>query len=121
MWPLIPRIVSVPLPKVNTLNELSFKQRSEYLLDMSLVGEAIETVCKPHKVNYSIYGNTDTYLHAHIFPRYTWEPEERLKMPVWQYPKEMWTDKKFHYNDEKHGEMREKITRKIIELIKQAY
>ncbi|MDQ0970410.1 hypothetical protein QFZ31_000288 [Neobacillus niacini] len=42
-------------------------------------------------------------------------------MPVWQYPKELWLDKKFHYEKEKHGEMREKITSKIIELMKQAY
>lgn len=77
--------VLLPSVKVNSLNELDFKQRSEYLLDMSLIGDAIQAVCNPRRVNYSIYGNTDVYLHAHIFPRYDWEPEERIPKPVWLY------------------------------------
>jgi diadenosine tetraphosphate (Ap4A) HIT family hydrolase len=40
---------------------------------MSLIGEAILKVCSPSRVNYSIYGNTNAYLHAHLFPRYNWE------------------------------------------------
>lgn len=113
--------VLTALPKANILTELTFKQRSEYLLDMSIIGEAIEYLCKPLRVNYSIYGNSDSYLHAHIFPRYEWEPEARRKMPVWQYPKEMWSDPEHQFNDEQHGEMREKITRKILEIMKDAY
>lgn len=37
--------VLLPLEKVNTLNDLDFKQRGEYLLDMSLIGDAIQEVC----------------------------------------------------------------------------
>ncbi len=108
-------------PKVSALTDLAFKQRSEYLLDMSIVGEAVENVCTPIRVNFSIYGNSDTYLHTHIFPRYEWEPQERRKMPVWQYPKEMWINQEYLYSDKRHKEMRDTITRRIIELMKQAY
>lgn len=89
--------------KVSTLNNLDYKQRSEYLLDMSLIGDAIQEVCNPRRINYSIYGNTDAFLHAHIFPRYDWEAEERNQMPVWQYSSEMWSDTQYHYSEEKHG------------------
>jgi len=107
----------LPSVKVNSLNDLDFKQRSEYLLDMSLIGNYIQKICKPRRINYSIYGNTDAFLHAHIFPRYEWELEERKYMPVWQYPAEMWRDSKYHYTDEKHLEIKEKFR----ELTKQAY
>jgi len=32
----------LPSVKVNSLNDLDFKQRSEYLLDMSLIGNYIQ-------------------------------------------------------------------------------
>lgn len=53
--------VLLPLEQVNTLNDLDFKQRGEYLLDMSLIGDAIQEVCSPRRINYSIYGNTDAF------------------------------------------------------------
>ncbi|MGE6632066.1 HIT family protein [Bacillus sp. NPDC077027] len=71
--------------KVNDLNELTLEQRSQYLLDMSIIGDAVTEVCQPSRMNYSIYGNSDAYLHAHIFPRYEWEPEDKRPYPVWQY------------------------------------
>ncbi|MFE6709106.1 HIT family protein [Bacillus thuringiensis] len=111
----------LPFDKVDTLNDLNFKQRSEYLLDMSLIGDAIQAICNPKRINYSIYGNSDAFLHAHIFPRYEWEQEERRKMPIWQYPKEMWIDQQFQFDNKKHGEIKESIAQKIIELIQQAY
>ncbi|WP_343999662.1 hypothetical protein [Microbacterium paludicola] len=39
-----------------------------------------------------ILGNTDAFLHAHIWPRYDWEPLEIVGHPVWLYPRERWTD-----------------------------
>ncbi len=35
---------------------------------MSLLGDAVQAVVKPRRMNYSIYGNTDAFLHAHVFP-----------------------------------------------------
>ena len=53
---------------------------------MSLLGEAIMTACNGldpslRRLNYEILGNTDRYLHAHVFPRYEWEDEELLTAP----------------------------------------
>jgi diadenosine tetraphosphate (Ap4A) HIT family hydrolase len=86
---------------------------------MSLIGEALEQVCGPNgliRVNYEILGNTDTFLHAHIFPRYAWEEPEHLRKPVFLYPPDRWTDERFQYDDEVHGELREQIRLALVFL-----
>ncbi|WP_034756632.1 HIT family protein [Rossellomorea vietnamensis] len=113
--------VLLPFKEYSSLEELDFKQRSEFLLDMSLIGEAIIKVCNARRVNYSIYGNTDAYLHAHVFPRYNWEPNERLPNPVWQYPVEKWSNSEYQYSDYEHREMRAKLTNTIHLLMEKAY
>jgi hypothetical protein len=35
-----------------------------------------------------ILGNTDAYLHAHLFARYDWEPAPHVGRPVWLYKPE---------------------------------
>jgi diadenosine tetraphosphate (Ap4A) HIT family hydrolase len=72
-------------PQVKDLTTLPAAKRVEFLTDMHILGEAIETVTKPVRMNYSILGNTDQYLHAHVYPRYAWESPERLKQPAWLY------------------------------------
>ena len=113
--------VLLPFRELSSLEELNFMQRSEYLLDMSLIGEAIVKVCNPRRVNYSIYGNTDAYLHAHVFPRYNWEPEERIPYPVWQYSSDKWCNSEYQYSDMEHRELKEKLSNKIYELMEKAY
>ncbi len=113
--------VLLPLKMYDSLEDLDFKQRSDYLLDMSLIGEAILKVCEPRRVNYSIYGNTDAYLHAHVFPRYNWEPKERIPYPVWQYSSEKWRNPEDKYSHETHGELKKKLNKEIDELMKKAY
>jgi len=34
-------------------------------------------------MNYEILGNVEPALHAHIIPRYSWEPPEQRRQPVW--------------------------------------
>jgi len=41
-------------PRVNDLTDLDIKSRSEFLVDMSILGEAIKEVCKPIRINYSL-------------------------------------------------------------------
>ncbi|NRD79913.1 hypothetical protein HPT25_21495 [Bacillus sp. BRMEA1] len=113
--------VLLPYVQVGTLNDLDFKQRSEYLLDMSLIGDVIQEVCNPRKINYSIYGNTDAFLHAHIFPRYEWESEERKLKPVWLYSPNHWTDSKYQYTVEKHLDLKEKLAENLFQIMKDAY
>ncbi|WP_035795093.1 HIT family protein [Clostridium akagii] len=108
-------------PKVNSLNDLKVANREDFLIDMSLIGDAITAVCNPLRVNYDILGNTDAFLHAHIFPRYEWEDEERIKYPVWLYPKENWSIGKYQFSDEKHGELKIQLIMKLQELMKKNY
>jgi diadenosine tetraphosphate (Ap4A) HIT family hydrolase len=110
--------VLLAYPQVKCLNDLTVTQRSDFLLDMSILGDAIIKVCNPLKVNYSILGNTDDFLHVHIFPRYNWEEETRRKYPVWLYPKENWTDEKYRYSSDTNGLIRDQLTEAINQLMK---
>lgn len=112
--------VLLAYPKVPSLEALSLKERTQFLQDMSLLGEAIQFAANPRRVNYSIYGNSDAFLHAHVFPRYEWESEERKPYPVWQYPSEMWQLPALHYSDQRDGALRELIKKKLEALMKEA-
>jgi diadenosine tetraphosphate (Ap4A) HIT family hydrolase len=110
-------------PQVERLSNLPLPERGRFLLDMSLLGEAIERACRPdglHRLNYEILGNTDAYLHAHVFPRYRWEPPERLGGPVWHYPRDRWTDARYGYNDATHGALRAHIGEELRIVLQQA-
>ena len=73
----------LPDPVVGDLNDLSTQQRLQYLSDMSVVGDALLEVTEAYRINYSILGNADPALHAHIHPRYLSEPEEKRRVPVY--------------------------------------
>jgi diadenosine tetraphosphate (Ap4A) HIT family hydrolase len=102
-------------PQVRELNVLSFEQRNEYLTDMQLLGDAIALVTQPVRMNYSILGNTDNCLHAHVHPRYAWETPERMRQPAWFYPDEFWRNPEYQLN-ESHIELVENIQAKLEEL-----
>ncbi|HKD75160.1 MAG TPA: HIT family protein [Ktedonobacterales bacterium] len=107
-------------PSVNHLSDLSFARRGEFLLDMSLLGQAIEAVCRPQglrRMNYEILGNTDAYLHAHIFPRYEWEPPDLQGCPVWRYPEDRWSAQEFQFSASRHGELKRQIAIQLRDLI----
>ena len=113
--------VLLAYPKVDSLNDLNIEQRGDFLTDMSLIGDAITDVCKPLRINYEILGNTDAFLHAHIFPRYEWEEDEKRKYAVWLYPKENWSIEKYQFNEEKYGELKTKLSMRLQELIELNY
>lgn len=76
-------------PAVPTLNDLKGEPRQNFLEDMAALGDAILAVTRPAgavRINYSIYGNLEPQLHAHVFPRYADEPEELRTKPPWFYP-----------------------------------
>lgn len=75
----------LPDPVVGDLNELDLAGRRQFLADMTLVGDAVMKAFQPLRLNYEILGNTEPALHAHIFPRYTWEPKILRTKPVWFY------------------------------------
>ena len=108
-------------PKAGTLTELDIRQRNEFLLDMSLLGEAIEKACNPRRVNYSILGNADPLLHAHVFPRYEWEADQYKNGPVWKYPDSIFADGKNDYSESSHGELKQRISYELEMLMKMSY
>lgn len=87
-------------PAVQRLSELSKARRLRFLSDMDHLGEAVERACRRldpafRRVNLEILGNTDGFLHAHVWPRYEWESADLVGMPVWLYPRERWSDERY--------------------------
>jgi diadenosine tetraphosphate (Ap4A) HIT family hydrolase len=105
------------VPKYRRLEDMPRDVRAIFLEDMGLLGEAVAKACNPRRVNYSVYGNTDPYVHAHVVPRYDWEPRERVVMPVWQYPPSMWTDAEYAFDEQKHAPMKSKIVDVLQDII----
>lgn len=97
-------------PKIGSLNELPMVQRQQFLFDMSLIGDAINTVCHPLRLNYSILANTDPFLHAHIQPRYGWESDEYRPMPAWLYPKDQFYSPQYAFDEKKHDGIKSKLS-----------
>lgn len=73
-------------PVVSSINDLTRAQRSEFLSDMVLVGDALLEVTEAYRINYFIAGNSDPSLHAHIVPRYLSEPENQRQGVPWDHP-----------------------------------
>ena len=70
-------------PVMPDLNALSIKDRTVFLKDMSIIGDALLEVTGAALINYEILGNADRALHAHIIPRYANEPDETRRKPIW--------------------------------------
>ncbi|MFJ1994228.1 diadenosine tetraphosphate hydrolase [Streptomyces asiaticus] len=93
-------VLLVDDPKVERLSELPKVRRLSFLSDMDTLGEAVERVSRRmdaafRRVNLEILGNTDGFLHAHVWPRFEWEPTDLVSKPVWLYPRDRWTDDQF--------------------------
>jgi diadenosine tetraphosphate (Ap4A) HIT family hydrolase len=84
-------------PAETRLSDLAPDQRSDYLDSMARLVEAVELAraeADPgfRRVNVETLGNADDFLHAHVWPRYSWEPEDLVWRPVWLYPLDSWRD-----------------------------
>ena len=75
----------LPDPVVADLNELRDDRRVAFLREMSVVGDALLALTDAVRINYEILGNVDPALHAHVIPRYAYEPEALRTRPVWFY------------------------------------
>ena len=92
-------------PVVGDLNALAGPQRQRFLKDMTLIGDALMEVTDATRINYQILGNLDPVLHAHICPRYAWEPDALRRASTAHYDKS--GDPRFDV--EKHRELMRKI------------
>ena len=84
-------LLLLPDPVVPDLNALDGERRSQFLLDMSRLGDALMRTCSPLRINYAIFGNLEPALHAHVIPRYRDEPEKLRTQHPWAYD---WTSAK---------------------------
>lgn len=95
----------LPDPVVPSLNDLRGEARTQFLHDFARLGDVVLKVTGALRINYEILGNVEPELHAHVFPRFTTEPEILRLKPVWFYdwpaaPK---------YSEIEHGILRERI------------
>lgn len=104
-------------PEVVSLNDLSLEARASFLHDMSLLGDAVQRTTECRRINYSIYGNRDPFLHAHVIPRYDDEPEEYRQLPPFTYPQETREHWLTHFKPEEHGELQDNIRLRLTELL----
>ncbi|MFF3034824.1 diadenosine tetraphosphate hydrolase [Streptomyces rubiginosohelvolus] len=107
-------------PDVQRLSDLPRPKRLSFLSDMDHLGEAVERVCRRtdpafRRVNLEILGNTDPFLHAHIWPRFEWEPSDVVGRPVWLYPQERWSDEQFKLGPQ-HDALRDAIGNELDQL-----
>ena len=75
--------VLLPCPVVDDLDQLDEQQRILFLSDMAAAGEVIKKITGAWRINYSMLGNTEPALHAHIQPRFMDEPPELRVQPLW--------------------------------------
>jgi diadenosine tetraphosphate (Ap4A) HIT family hydrolase len=106
-------------PGVVHLTDLPLEQRSIYLEDMSVLGEAIIAVCQPRVVNYEILGNSMPLLHTHLFPRYEWEDERLKYAPVWDYAQLYGNLNEYEYSEAVHGELKQLLSETLLDLMEQ--
>jgi len=108
-------------PGVERLSDLPRADRVEFLTSMETLGEAVERACAAldsgfRRVNLEILGNTDAFLHAHVWPRYEWEQPHLVSKPVWLYPADRWSDPDNALAPQ-HDALRARITAEITNLV----
>lgn len=75
----------LPDPVPGNLNALGSAERSQFLIDMARLGDALLRATGALRVNYAIFGNLEPALHAHVIPRYREEPDEYRTAHPWAY------------------------------------
>lgn len=96
-------------PVVPSLNDLSHAAREQFLQDMVRIGDALLAATDSFRINYEILGNSEPELHAHIFPRYLHEPDDRRRMPAWFYD---WQNA-VRYSEQEHGHIVQAVRRHL--------
>jgi diadenosine tetraphosphate (Ap4A) HIT family hydrolase len=107
-------------PDVTRLSDMPRARRLAFLASMDRLASAVEDACAEldpafRRVNLEILGNTDAFLHAHVWPRYEWEEPHLVTKPVWLYPAERWSDPASALAPQ-HDALRARITAELTAL-----
>ena len=97
------------------LHELDSGYKQKFLVEMSIVAEAVHNAFQPLKLNYELLGNGDSHMHWHIFPRQITEPNPA--QPVWLTPREVMYADSNRPGEERLAELKQAL---LIELNKLA-
>lgn len=89
------------------LHELDITTRQTFLMEMSLVAEAIYGAFQPRKLNYELLGNTDSHLHWHLIPRY--DGESNINEPIWTIDSKIRCAERYRPNVEELKLIKQKI------------
>lgn len=111
-------------PAIRHLTDLEPALRAAFLLDMTLLGEAVQEACQSNglrRINYEILGNVMPELHAHVIPRYEWEPPHNRAREALSYGEELWFAPEHAFSETKHGALRQTITGHLAELTARSY
>ncbi|MFD4140359.1 diadenosine tetraphosphate hydrolase [Streptomyces sp. NPDC058572] len=113
-------VLLVDEPNVQRLSDLPRSKRLSFLSGMDRLGEAVERACRRldpafRRVDLEILGNTDPFLHAHVRPRFEWEPADVVGAPVWLYPRDRWNDERFGLGPQ-HDVLRDAIGSELDRL-----
>ncbi len=106
------------------LTDLPRAERTAFLLDLSLLGEAVGKVCAENdagflRINYEILGNSWQNLHGHVRARYSWEVEELRVGPVYLYGDER--KKKEYALGPVHAPLRAQLAAALASITADAY
>lgn len=96
-------------PEATHLLGLDRKHRNLFFDDMGILGEAVMQATECLRVNFSVYGNLDPFLHAHVVPRYGWEDPEHRTVPPLSYPSEIREHEAYAWRLETHAYLQEQI------------
>jgi diadenosine tetraphosphate (Ap4A) HIT family hydrolase len=106
-------------PGVDQLIDLPPDRQLLFLEDMAILGRAVAEVCARRdpefrRINLEIQGNTDAFLHAHVTPRYEWEPAEIVGWPqALHHWTKLMTDPATHPLGPEHDELRRELGAEI--------
>ena len=105
-------VLLVPDPVVPSLNALAARERTQFLLDMARLGDALLKATDAVRVNYAILGNRDPALHAHVMPRYADEPEALRAEHPWAYDWQAAPS----FDRTQHHELAERLRRELTRM-----
>lgn len=110
-------------PQAKALADMPRRDRVQFLADADLLATAVERACGDldpafRRVNIDILGNADAFVHAHIWPRYEWEPSDLVWRPVWLYDLANWSDPATGLGKQ-HDDLRGRITRHLHSLARE--